>query len=42
MVFFFVVDSEVNLVPDESNLEHVKNGVCCICCDANIDSLLYR
>ncbi|KAL1819020.1 hypothetical protein ACET3Z_013889 [Daucus carota] len=35
-------DSEVNLVPDESNLEHVKNGVCCICCDANIDSLLYR
>ncbi|XP_074366673.1 uncharacterized protein LOC141707417 [Apium graveolens] len=24
------------LVPDESNLEHVKNGVCCICCDAKI------
>ncbi|KAK1373548.1 Ring/U-Box superfamily protein [Heracleum sosnowskyi] len=35
-------DCEDNLVPDESNLEHVKNGVCCICCDDKIDSLLYR
>lgn len=35
-------DCEDNLVPDESNLEHVKNGVCCICRDDKIDSLLYR
>ncbi|KAL8092472.1 hypothetical protein AgCh_034669 [Apium graveolens] len=35
-------DCEGNLVPDESNLEHVKKGVCCICCDDKIDSLLYR
>ncbi|WOH02070.1 hypothetical protein DCAR_0521458 [Daucus carota subsp. sativus] len=31
-----------NLVLDETNLEHVRIGVCCLCCDAKIDSLLYR
>ncbi|KAK1398334.1 putative E3 ubiquitin-protein ligase XBOS34 [Heracleum sosnowskyi] len=29
-------------VPDESNLKYVRNGVCCLCRDAKIDSLLYR
>ena len=27
---------------DNSKLEFVRNGLCCICCESNIDSLLYR
>ncbi|RYQ97229.1 hypothetical protein Ahy_B08g093249 [Arachis hypogaea] len=27
---------------DKSKWECVRKGVCCICCESNIDSLLYR
>ncbi|KAL8501291.1 hypothetical protein ACS0TY_020729 [Phlomoides rotata] len=27
---------------DESQLDHVRRGICCLCRDSNIDSLLYR
>ncbi|GMI81702.1 hypothetical protein like AT2G27950 [Hibiscus trionum] len=31
-----------NLPKDVSNWENVRKGICCICCEGNIDSLLYR
>lgn len=27
---------------DKSKWECVRKGLCCICCESNIDSLLYR
>ncbi|KAG8495093.1 hypothetical protein CXB51_013200 [Gossypium anomalum] len=31
-----------NLPKDASNWDNVRKGICCICCEGNIDSLLYR
>ncbi|KAH1066976.1 hypothetical protein J1N35_031963 [Gossypium stocksii] len=31
-----------NLPKDDSNWDNVRKGICCICCEGNIDSLLYR
>ncbi|GFQ01019.1 E3 ubiquitin-protein ligase neurl1b [Phtheirospermum japonicum] len=34
--------SEDNRLPDESQLDFVRKGICCVCRDSKIDSLLYR
>ncbi|TYH70077.1 hypothetical protein ES332_D05G093600v1 [Gossypium tomentosum] len=36
-----VIDDD-NLPKDASNWDNVRKGICCICCEGNIDSLLYR
>ncbi|MBA0807215.1 hypothetical protein Gohar_023035, partial [Gossypium harknessii] len=35
-----VIDDD-NLPKDASNWDNVRKGICCICCEGNIDSLLY-
>ncbi|KAL8515902.1 hypothetical protein ACS0TY_014561 [Phlomoides rotata] len=34
--------SEDSLIHDESQWDHVRRGICCLCQDSKIDSLLYR
>ncbi|KAI3461355.1 hypothetical protein Pfo_018018 [Paulownia fortunei] len=35
-------ESEDNLLHDESQWDHVRKGICCLCRDSKIDSLLFR
>ena len=30
------------LLKDESKWDYVRKGICCVCCESNINSLLYR
>lgn len=34
--------SSDGLLKDQPHWDYVRKGICCICCDCNIDSLLYR
>ncbi|WCJ41638.1 Ring/U-Box superfamily protein [Euphorbia peplus] len=35
-------EAETDVAEDKSKWDCVRKGVCCLCCDSNIDSLLYR
>lgn len=39
---FFTDSSEDCRIHDESQWDHVRRGICCLCQDSKIDSLLYR
>jgi len=38
----FITGIHDHVSPDESKWECVRKGLCCICCEGNIDCLLYR
>ncbi|KAK6163458.1 hypothetical protein DH2020_000322 [Rehmannia glutinosa] len=42
LIWYYHADtSKGNTLHDESQWDYVRRGICCICCDSKVDSLLY-